>query len=69
MVNRSKQDWTVGREVRVGFMRLRIIAAIPTPGDWLPDAYAMQGANGAYYRFVPHNGLVKCASLREAVDG
>jgi hypothetical protein len=45
------------------------VAAVATPGDYKPDAYALQNAAGtAFYRFVPHNGLSRCASLSEALE-
>ena len=62
----SKQDWTAGQTVKVGFMSLRVIAKVPTPGDYMPDAYALE-SNGKFYRFVPHNGLSRCADLAEAM--
>jgi hypothetical protein len=67
MVKNSKQNWTVGGVVKVGFLTLTVVAAIPTPGDWMPDAYALTNGKGTFYRFVPHNGLTRCASLAEAV--
>ena len=58
MITRSKQNWTVGATVKVGFLALVVIAAIPTPGDYLPDAYVLANAAGTkHYKFVPHNGL------------
>lgn len=62
----AKQDWTNGAKVKVGFLTLEVIEKILTPGDWLPDAYALKSDKGAFYRFVPHNGLTRCASLDEA---
>jgi hypothetical protein len=68
VIKNSKQNWQVGETVKVGFMSLIVAARIATPGDYLPDAYAMtnKGAT-AFYRFVPHNGLVRCESLAEAM--
>jgi len=58
MVRNSKQNWEVGQTVKVGFLSLRITAKIPTPGDYAPDAYAMESLDGSKkYEFVPHNGL------------
>lgn len=57
-IARSKQDWTVGATVRVGFLSLVVIALVATPGDFKPDAYVLSNAAGTkFYRFVPHNGL------------
>lgn len=58
MINRTKQNWNVGQTVKVGFMTLTVLAAVATPGDYKPDAYVLS-AKGSFYRFVPHNGLVK----------
>lgn len=55
-----KQDWSVGATVKVGFLTLTVIAKIPTPGDFKPDAYVLASATkGTFYEFVPHNGLNK----------
>ena len=54
----SKQDWTTGSIVRIGFMTLTVIALIPTPGDYAPDAYILT-ANNKFYKFVPHHGLTR----------
>lgn len=67
MIANTKQNWEVGQTVKVGFMSLQVIAKVPTPGDFRPDAYALQSSKGQYYQFVPHNGLVKCWSLEEAM--
>jgi hypothetical protein len=63
----AKQDWTPGNTVKVGFLSLQVIAKIPTPGDWLPDAYALKNARGDFYHFIPHNGLTRCDSLEQAM--
>ena len=57
MIINTRQSWTPGATVRVGFMTLRVVEAVPTPGDWAPDAYILEGAKGQRYEFVPHNGL------------
>lgn len=62
----ARQDWTIGKTVRVGFLTLKVIAKVETPGNWLPDQYALEGAPGSFYKFIPHNGLTRCASLQEA---
>ena len=68
MNNRSKprQDWTAGNTVKVGFLTLKVIAKIATPGNHLPDQFALEG-NGRFYKFIPHNGLERCDSLQEAM--
>ena len=60
MINRSRQEWTVGSTVKVGFMTLVVLAAVPTPGDFAPDAYVLRNkAASCLYKFVPHCGLSK----------
>lgn len=66
MISKSKQNWTVGATVKVGFLSLVVRAAVATPGDFLPDAYILANSAGTQlYKFVPHNGLEK-VSLVEA---
>ena len=55
--SRTKQDWSVGSTVRVGFLTLTVIAIVPTPGDGMPDEYRLVSASGKQYSFVPHIGL------------
>jgi hypothetical protein len=58
MINKSKQAWEVGETVKVGFMTLRVLAKVATPGDFKPDAYVLTNIKAdKFYRFVPHNGL------------
>ena len=60
MITNSTQSWQVGEIVKVGFLRLRVIQRVPTPGDYKPDAYILCGlgaGSSRQYRFVPHNGL------------
>jgi hypothetical protein len=58
MITNSSQNWEVGQIVKVGFMsNLTVIAKVPTPGDYAPDAYILRSAKGVEYRFVPHNGI------------
>jgi hypothetical protein len=68
MVKHSKQTWEVGETVRVGFLTLRVLAKVATPGNWLPDQYALTDATGQrFYRFVPHHGVTRCADLNDAM--
>jgi len=58
MITKSKQTWAVGEMVKVGFLRLRVMATQATPGDYLPDAYILANQDATkFYRFVPHNGI------------
>lgn len=57
MIRKSKQEWEVGATVKVGFMTgLIVVAKVPTPGDFAPDAYLLSRGD-KWYSFVPHNGL------------
>ena len=68
MVRNSKQCWEVGEMVKVGFMQLRVLAKVATPGNYLPDQYALTNADGSrFYRFVPHNGCERVADLHAAM--
>lgn len=70
MIKSSQQRWEVGQAVKVGFLAgLTVLAAVPTPGDFAPDAYVLtRGTN--YYSFVPHNGLNKITQdeARELIE-
>lgn len=66
MITKSKQNWTTGQTVKVGFLSLMVVQCIPTPGDYAPDAYILtNAASTQLYKFVPHNGVEKL-SLEEA---
>jgi hypothetical protein len=57
-ITRSRQDWTAGATVRVGFLSLQVVRLIPTPGDGMPDIYELENAmTGARYHFTPHYGI------------
>lgn len=56
MVKRSKQDWSIGKWVLVGFMRLKIVGA-RAEYDGLPDIYTLVSSTGKQYEFIPHHGL------------
>ena len=58
MITHTKQDWTPGNAVKVGFMELEVVEAIATPGDYRPDCYRLVNLNsGKKYTFTPHFGL------------
>jgi len=58
MIQNSRQIWEIGSTVRVGFLTLRVVGKIPTPGDYAPDAYRLTSLDGRKaYEFVPHRGL------------
>lgn len=58
MIKNTKQDWSIGKTVKVGFLSLTVVKAKQTPGDYLPDAYLLSRGEDMY-EFVPHNGLTK----------
>ncbi len=66
MIKNSKQNWEIGQQVNVGFLKgLTVLAKIMTPGDYAPDAYVL--ARGpVFYSFVPHNGLAKLSQHEAA---
>lgn len=55
--SRTKQDWTPGATVKVGFMKLTVLRKVATPGDFYPDVYHLTATNGRAYTFQPHHGL------------
>jgi hypothetical protein len=67
MIQNSKQNWQVGAMVKVGFLTLQVVARVATPGNGLPDQYALKSAAGRFYCFIPHNGLSRCNSLADAM--
>ena len=68
--SKAKQSWEVGDQVSVGFVKgLEVVAKVATPGDFKPNLYALwQPTAGRFYSFVPHNGLVRCETLEEAMS-
>ncbi len=63
-ITRSKQDWTPGSEVKVGFMRLRVLS-VEAIKDSLPDIYTLESLDGTKrYEFIPHNGLSRLWDLK-----
>lgn len=59
MVNqtRAKNTWTPGSEVKVGFLRLRVLSC-RAEYDFIPDIYTLESLDGSKkYEFIPHNGL------------
>ncbi len=57
-VTHTRQNWTPGETVKVGFLRLKILAVRPTPGDYRPDEYLLEHPTSKkLYIFTPHHGL------------
>jgi hypothetical protein len=58
-ITRSRQDWTPGHTVKVGFMSLRVLS-VEAVKDGLPDIYTLESLDGTKrYEFIPHNGLTR----------
>ena len=56
-IKNSKQDWSIGQVVKVGFLQLRV-TGVRAEKDWLPDIYSLVSLCGKReYEFIPHNGL------------
>ena len=69
MITRTRQNWSPGSTVRVGFLRLRVLASIATPGNYRPDEYALESLDGrSYYRFTPHHGIVRVDDRAAALE-
>lgn len=59
MITRSKQNWSIGSIVRVGFCTLRVVK-ITSIIDGLPDIYRLESLDRTkHYEFTPYNGLIR----------
>jgi hypothetical protein len=54
----SKQDWSIGSWVKVGFLKLKVLE-VKAVYDGMPDIYTLESSTGKKYEFIPHNGLFK----------
>lgn len=69
MIINTHQNWSPGSTVKVGFLRLRVICSIATPGNYRPDEYALESLDGrAFYRFTPHHGIVRVDDRAAALE-
>jgi hypothetical protein len=69
MITTSRQNWSLNSIVRVGFLRLRVIAVIPTPANHEPDQYALESLDGTrWYRFTPHLGIHRVDTRANAIE-
>jgi hypothetical protein len=56
-IQNSKQTWTVGAMVRVGFLTLRVLG-VQAIRDGRPDIYTLASLDGnRRYEFTPHYRL------------
>jgi hypothetical protein len=59
MITQSKQNWSIGETVKVGFLKLRVVDACAVK-DGLPDIYLLESLDATkQYRFIPHHGITK----------
>jgi hypothetical protein len=58
MITKTKQDWSIGNTVKVGFMQLQVVGA-RAEKDFMPDIYELIDSKGNKYEFIPHNGLFR----------
>jgi len=57
MITKTKQDWSIGSIVKVGFLTLRVMA-VRAEYDFMPDIYTLESLDSSkQYEFIPHNGL------------
>ena len=59
MITNTKQDWSIGSLVNVGFLKSLKVISWRAEYDGLPDIYTLESKNGNLYEFTPHNGLVR----------
>ena len=57
MITKTKQNWTVGQLVNVGFLKGLTVISVRAEFDGLPDIYTLEGKEGRLYEFIPHNGI------------
>ena len=56
-ITNTRQDWSPGKIVKVGFLQLRVIG-FEAIYDGLPDIYTLESIKGnRRYTFTPYNGL------------
>ena len=56
-IKKTKQDWTPGKVVTIGFMRLKVLRAVKSR-DGSPDIHQLETLDGkTKYEFVPFHGL------------
>ena len=56
-ITNSKQSWSIGATVKVGFMTLRVLG-VEDIYDFKPDIYTLESLDHkTRYEFTPHHGL------------
>ena len=57
MITNTKQDWSTGSIVKVGFLKLRVVG-VEAVIDGMPDIYTLESLDGRKsYEFIPQHGL------------
>lgn len=56
---RPPQDWSIGKEVRVGFLLLTVTGRRKNEDRYLPDIIELVNRDGVRYEFTPYNGVTK----------
>ena len=57
MITNTKQDWSTGSIVKVGFLKLRVVG-VEAVIDGMPDIYTLESLDGRKsYEFIPPHGL------------
>jgi hypothetical protein len=57
MIKNTKQNWSIGNTVKIGFLSLRVLS-VRDEYDSMPDIYTLESLDGSKkYEFIPHNGL------------
>lgn len=58
-ITNSKQSWSIGSIVKVGFLTLRVLG-VRDEYDSMPDIYTLESLDSSKrYEFIPHNGLTR----------
>lgn len=59
MIRNTKQNWSIGSVVKVGFLSLRVLS-VRDECDHMPDIYTLESLDSTkQYEFIPHNGLTR----------
>jgi hypothetical protein len=59
MITKTKQNWSTGQIVKVGFLTLKILS-VKAIKDRLPTVYTLSSLDGKkIYEFIPHHGLTR----------
>lgn len=54
MIIKTKQNWTIGQTMKVGFLSLEVVKV-------KGNEYFLKSTKNVYYSFTPYTGLVRLA--------